>query len=264
MRLEGKAAIITGGGSGIGKTIALTFAREGADVVVADIDLPSAQSVADEVKSMGRQALAVKVDVTSSQNVNQMVRDTLDTFEKIDILVNNAGITKLAPPEEESEEQWDETMNINLKGQFLCGQAVGREMIKQKRGKIVNISSVNGHRGVGSSAAYAASKAGVLSLTKTLAVNWAKHNINVNSVSPGITITPIVEKAARSGGRSPEEFFKEMTKYTPLKRANKPEDIANAVLFLASSESDNMTGQDMVIDGGSLAIYPNHVDILLK
>jgi len=263
-RLASKVAIVTGGGSGIGKAVVITLAREGADVVVADIDLPLAQNVAAEIESMGRQSRAITVDVTSSQQVNQMVRDTLDAFKKIDILVNNAGITKLAPPEEESEAQWDETININLKGQFLCSQAVGREMIKQKRGKIINIASIAGHRGVATSAAYGASKAGVLSLTKTLAVNWAKHNINVNSVSPGTTITPIVEKVAKSGTMDPEEFFKEMTKYTPLRRANKPEDIANAVLFLASPESDNMTGQDIAIDGGSLAVYPNHLGLLLK
>lgn len=258
MRFQGKIAIVTGGGSGIGEAIVLALAKEGADVVVSDIDLPAAESVSNKVKSIGRMALPLKVDVTSKAQVNAMVEKTMDVFKKIDILVNNAGITKMALPEEESEEQWDQTIDINLKGQFLCSQAVGRQMIKQRHGKIVNIASTSGSRGTSTSVAYSASKGGVLALTKGLAVNWAKYNINVNAVSPGFTLTPIVEKAVKTSRRTMEDFVEDMVKYMPLKRPNKAEDIANAVLFLASSDADNMVGQEIVVDGGSLAVHPSH------
>lgn len=256
MRLTDKVAIVTGASSGIGHAIALTFAKEGADVVIADVDFQSAQNVADELELLGRHAEAVKVDVSNSQEVNQLVKKTLDTFKKIDILVNNAGIfTKMTPPEEISEADWDRTINVNLKGQFLCSQAVGRQMIRQKSGKIVNIASGSAHRITPKMVAYCVSKSGVLSLTKALAMDWAKYNINVNSVSPGLTITPIIEKSQQD----PKEFIERRSKTTPLKRVNKPQDIANAVLFLASSESDNMTGEDIIVDGGTCALHPGFV-----
>lgn len=251
MRLEKKKAIVTGAGSGIGRAIALTLAKEGADIVVADVDPGAAEKVASEVKSLGRRSLAIKVDVTKRNDVDQLVKKTLDTFETIDILVNNAGIVKHGPPEEETEASWDAMMAVNLKGEFLCSQAVGIQMIKQKRGKIVNIASTSGHRGMSKQAAYCASKAGVLGLTRTLAVNWAKHNINVNSVSPGVTVTPMLQKAIEDRGLTMDFYVRRI----PIGRANKPEDIANAVLFLASSESDNITGQDILVDGGMTALF---------
>jgi len=251
VRLEGKVAIVTGAGTGIGRAIALTFAREGANIVIADVDLNAAEGVASEIGSLGRQTLAMKVDVSDGKDVDELVQKTLDSFNTVDILVNNAGIVKLAPPEDESVADWDSMIDVNLKGQFLCSQAVGKQMIKQKRGKIVNIASTSGHRGMSRQAAYCASKAGVLGLTRTLAVNWAKYNINVNSVSPGTTMTPMLLKAIEDRGISIDYHLKKI----PLGRANKPEDIANAALFLASSESDNITGQDILVDGGMTALY---------
>jgi len=252
MRVEGKVAIVTGAGLGIGKAIALTLAKEGADVVVADVDLQSAEKVVDEVKSMGRKGLAVKVDVSKKEDVDQMVKKTLDAFKRIDILVNNAGTEKIAPSIELSEADWDRVIDVNLKGEFLCSQAVGREMIKQKRGKIINIASTAGYRAMPGMAAYSASKSGVQQLTKVLAIEWARYNINVNSVSPGFTMTPMVETIFREN----PEFLKDRVKAIPIQRANEPEEIANAVLFLASEESDTIVGQDIVVDGGSCAIHP--------
>ncbi len=193
MRLEGKIAIVTGAGRGIGEAIALTMAKEGANVVVNDVDLKLAKKVADEITLLGREALAVKADVSNGEEVNQLVNKTLDKFKKIDILVNNAGIGKVVLTVEETEAHWDNVIDINLKGQFLCTQAVGKQMIKQQRGKIVNIASIMAHVGSPGQAAYGASKSGVVELTRALAVEWARYNINVNAVSPGITMTLMVK-----------------------------------------------------------------------
>lgn len=258
MKLKGKVAIVTGAGRGIGRAIALILAKEGADIVIADIDLQSAGKAVDEVKSLGRQAQAVKVDVSKSDEVNQMVEQAMSSFKRIDILVNNAGINPMGPALEESEAQWDSTMAINLKGTFLCSQAVARQMVKQKQGKIVNIASLSGHRGIPGMVSYCTSKAGVLHLTRVLAVEWAKYNINVNAVAPGLTITELHDKVP--GG--PEAYRRERKKAVPLRRLNEPVDVANVVLFLASSESDNITGQGIVIDGGVCALHPGFVSAL--
>jgi len=245
--LEGKVAIVTGAGTGMGESHALALAKAGADIVVADIDLELAEKVAGEVESMGCRALAVKVDVSNSEEVKQLVKKTLDAFQKIDILINNAGIDRLYPAEELPEAEWDAMINVNLKGTFLCSQEVGRQMIKQKSGKIINIASTAANRGYQRQAAYSASKGGVLVLTKALAVEWAKYNINVNSVSPGTTMTPLfMAQGINVDGR---------IKRTPLGRLNKPENISDAVLFLASPASDNITGQDILVDGGVAALY---------
>lgn len=261
MKLEGKIAIVTGGASGIGRAIAHTFAKEGAIVVIADIDLPSSEKVVDEIKSLRGKAQAIKTDVTKSAEVNQLVGKTLDTFKKIDILVNNAGITLLALPEKESEAQWDSQIATNLKGPFLCSQAVGRQMIKQKRGKIVNIASTSAHRGTSKAAAYSASKGGVVSLSQVLAVDWAKYNINVNVVSPGTTLTPIIEKLGAEV-KDTQEFMRKRAEAIPLQRMNRPEEIASVVLFLVSAESDAMTGQVVIMDGGACALHPSAVSTL--
>ncbi len=180
-----------------------------------------------------------------------MVKLTLDSFSKIDILVNNAAISRSMPTVELPESEWDAHININLKGQFLCSQAVGREMLKQKRGKIINISSVSGHRGVPAFVAYSASKDGVHALTRSLAIEWARYNINVNSVSPGMTMTEMMDGLMKQA----PDMLRERVKRIPLKRPNQPEDIAKAVLFLASSESDNIIGQDIIVDGGCHALH---------
>ncbi len=255
MKLEGKVAIVTGAGQGIGKTVALTFAQEGANVVVNDVDLELAKRVADEIKSMGSKAKAIKADVSNSAEVNQLVNQTLDTFKRIDILVNNAGIDKLVPALELTEVQWDGMINVNLKGQFLCSQAVGRQMVKQKQGKIINIASIAAHVAMPGQVAYGASKGGVLQLTKVLAIEWAEYNINVNAVSPGATMTSMVEKIVKEN----PEILGNYLGRVPLRRIAKPEDIANAVLFLASAEADDITGQEIVVDGGISALHPGYV-----
>lgn len=252
MKLGKKVAIVTGAGSGIGKAIALAFARAGADVLIADIDLQSAKEAAGEIISLGRQAHAVKVDVSNSEEVCELVKKTLTYFTRIDILVNSAGVDKIVPAEELTEADWDGMISVNLKGTFLCSQAVGRQMIKQRRGKIINIASTGAHSGGVGQAAYCASKGGVLLLTKVLAIEWAKYNINVNSVSPGPTRTRFLEKLIKEY----PELLEVRQKMIPLRRLNKPDDIASAALFLASPESDNIVGQDIIVDGGACAAHP--------
>lgn len=255
MKLQEKVAIVTGGGQGIGRAIALAFAKEGANIVIGDIDLQLAKNVANELKSLGGTAQAIKADITNKEEVNQLVQKTVDNFKKIDILVNNAGVTEHMFVEEITDAHFDWIVNTNLKGLILCSQAVGREMIKQKRGKIINIASTTALRGVPGFAVYSASKAGVLAFTRVLAMEWAKYNINVNAVSPGMTLTEIAEKLSKED----PEFLKDRLKAIPLRRLNKPEDVASVFLFLASSESDNITGQEIIIDGGSAALHPGYV-----
>ena len=255
MRLERQVAIVTGAGRGIGRAIALTLAREGAAVVVNDVNLESAEQVAGEIKSRGGRARPVKADVSNGEEVNKLVQETLDSFKKIDILVNNAGFGKLIPAMEITEAQWDSIIDVNLKGQFLCSQAVARHMIKQKRGKIVNIAALSGRVAMPGLAAYGASKGGVLQLTKVLAVEWGEYNINVNAVSPGITMTSLAESAFKEK----PDLLKGYIERIPLRRAARTEDIADAVLFLSSSESDDITGQEITVDGGTSALHPGFV-----
>jgi NAD(P)-dependent dehydrogenase (short-subunit alcohol dehydrogenase family) len=254
MRLEGQIAIVTGASRGIGQAIALTLAKEGAAVIVNGRNIESIKKVVDEVKSLGGQALPVKADVSSSKEVNKLVEITLDKYQKIDILVNNAGVNELVPTLELTENQWYNIVDVNLKSQFLCSQAVARQMIEQKRGKIVNIASIGAHVGTPGQAAYAASKAGIVQLTKVLAVEWGKYSINVNAVSPGMTMTAMMESLIKE-----RPDFIEGIKRIPLRRPARPEDIANVVLFLVSSESDYITGQELIVDGGSLTIHPRMV-----
>ena len=254
MRLEGQVAIVTGAGQGIGRAVALTLAREGATVVVNDIDLEKAERVAEEIKSQGGQALPVQADVSVGDEVNNLVEKTLDSYKRVGILVNNAGVAKMTRFLELTEAEWDRTMNINIKGQFLCSKAVIAHMIKQERGKIVNIASLAAHIGAPGLAAYGASKGGVVQLTKALAVELGKFNIMVNAVSPGLTMTELIKSAVKD-----RPDFIEGIDRIPLRRAAEPEDIANAVLFLASSESDYITGQVIIVDGGLMAIHPRMV-----
>ncbi len=255
MRLERQVAIVTGAGRGIGRAIALTLAREGAAVVVNDVNLESAEQVAGEIKSRGGRARPVKADVSNGEEVNKLVQETLDSFKKIDILVNNAGFGKLIPAMEITEAQWDSIIDVNLKGQFLCSQAVAKYMIAQKRGKIVNIAALSGRVAMPGLAAYGASKGGVLQLTKVLAVEWGEYNINVNAVSPGITMTSLAESAFKEK----PDLLKGYIERIPLRRAARTEDIADAVLFLSSSESDDITGQEITVDGGTSALHPGFV-----
>lgn len=250
MKLNGKVAIVTGGGTGLGRAYALRLAEEGADIVIADIDPGTAKKVAGEVKSLGRRSLAIKIDVTRKADAERLAEKTAETFGKIDILVNNAGVTKFVPTTEMDKADWDKMIDVDLTGTLLCAQAVGRQMIKQRGGKIINIASVAAHRGLSGLAAYCAAKGGVVALTRALAVEWAQYNINVNSVSPGSTMTPMTVGTGLD--------IEKETKRTPLGRVNKPEDLVGTILFLASSASDNITGQDITVDGGITALYwPN-------
>ena len=251
-RLEGKVAIVTGAGRGIGRATALAFAKEGANVVVNDIDIEAAQSVAQEIEALNCKALAIKADVSKSDEVEKMVAETLQSFGSIDILVNNAGKGQSVRAEEQTEEEWDSILDTDLKGSFLCCRAVGKEMIKQKRGRIINIASVGAHCAVPGGSAYCAAKGGLVQLTKVLAIEWARYGINVNTVSPGFTLTPLTQPLEIV---SPEMYQERITKI-PLGWAAKAEDQANAVLFLASPESDHVTGQELIVDGGVLAAHP--------
>lgn len=249
MKLAGKVAIITGAGQGIGECTARRFAGEGASVVVGDINLEAATGVARDIQEAGGTALAVKADVSNKVEVEGLVNSALASFKSIHILVNNAGIVRHAPLLQMTEEDWDIVHDINLKGTFLCTQAVLGHMVRQRYGKIINISSIVATGALSETRAnYASSKAGVIQLTKATAREAGPHGINVNVIAPGLIITPMVLK-----GRTEEEveqFIQEWARQTALKRAGKPEDIASLALFLASDESSYVTGQVICCDGG--------------
>lgn len=265
--LSGKVALVTGAGrkKGIGRSIALRLAQEGADVAVNDIlktpdDLDpwdkeagwrGLDSLVAEIRSLGRRSLAITADITRSQEASNMVGKVVEEFGKIDILVNNAGICEFKPFLEITEEDWNKTIDINLKGYFLCGQAAAKEMAKQNSGVIVNIASIAmGQVGVGFPAIshYCASKGGIVAMTEAMALELASYNIRVNAIAPGAIDTPM----AASVKDDPKILEATLTR-VPLKRMGKPEEISNAVLFLASDASSYMTGSVMVVDGGWLA-----------
>lgn len=244
MNLEGKAALVTGASRGIGREIALELARQGANVAVNFSGSEAkANEVVDEIKALGREAFAVKCDVSNSEEVAAMVKGTIDTFGKLDILVNNAGITKDNLLMRMKEEEWDDVININLKGVFLCTKAVTRQMMKQRVGRIINIASIVGVSGNPGQANYVAAKAGVIGLTKTTAKELASRNITVNAIAPGFITTDMTDKLS-------EEVKAEMLKQIPLARLGEPKDIAKITAFLASDDSAYMTGQTLHIDGG--------------
>ncbi|MFH1622287.1 MAG: 3-oxoacyl-[acyl-carrier-protein] reductase [Candidatus Omnitrophota bacterium] len=243
MKLKDKVSLITGAARGIGKEIALAFAREGSDVVVCDVDLEAAQNTQKEIEGLGRRAMSFKVDVTDLRQIEEMANLILDKFSKIDILINNAGITKDNLILRMSEDDWDRVLSVNLKGAFNCMKIVSRHMLKKRYGKIVNVASIIGLIGNAGQANYAASKGGLIALTKSLAKELASRNINVNAVAPGFIETPMTEKLS-------EDYKKQMLENIPMGKFGKPEDVANVCLFLASSESGYMTGQVIVVDGG--------------
>jgi NAD(P)-dependent dehydrogenase (short-subunit alcohol dehydrogenase family) len=246
MRIPGKVAFVTGAASGNGRAIALLLAREGADVIVTDVNLQGVKETADMLEKLGRRAMAVDMDVTSASQINRVIRKSMEEFGKIDILVNNAGVIIHRPFLEMQEEIWDKVLDVNLKGVFLCSQAVAREMVKRNQGgKIINISSIAYWLAYPGACHYSASKGGVVQLTKSMAVELAPYKINVNSVAPGTIDTPMTEKALST----PEARAAEMS-HIPWGAIGKPIDVAYAALFLASSESDYITGTTLVVDGG--------------
>jgi len=243
LKLAGKVALVTGAAQGIGKAVALLLARNGADMVVSDINLEKAEETAKEVQTLGRKALAIKVDVAKLGDVEKMVEGILAQFGKVDILVNNAGIARDKLILRMTEEDWDAVLNINLKGTFNCTKAVVRHMSKQKSGKIVNIASVVGEMGNAGQGNYAASKAGVIGFTKTIAREFAQRGINVNAIAPGYIETPMTDAL-------PEKAKEELKRLIPMDRLGRPEDVAEAVLFLVSEASSYITGQVLNVNGG--------------
>jgi NAD(P)-dependent dehydrogenase (short-subunit alcohol dehydrogenase family) len=244
--LKDKVAIITGSGKGIGKAIALEFAKAGAGVVVNDINLEEAEKVAKEIHDMGGKALAIRADVTRSEEIQEMIKDTLMKFEKIDILVNNAGVITFDSFLDIKEEDLDRTLAVDLKGVFLCSQAVVRRMIEQGTGgKIINIASAEGFIGHPKLLHHCAAKAAVIELTKEMASELAQYKINVNAVGPGIIETDGIKDFLKDHAHK-----KSIIDKIALKRMGRPEDIAEAVVFLASRKSDYITGKTIFIDGG--------------
>jgi 3-oxoacyl-[acyl-carrier protein] reductase len=244
MRLEGKVALVTGASRGIGREIAFELAREGASVAVNYAGSEAkALEVVDGIKAMGRDAFAIQADVSSSDSVTEMVKETIEHFGKLDILVNNAGITKDNLLMRMKESEWDDVININLKGVFLCTKAVTRQMMKQRGGRIINISSIVGVSGNPGQANYVAAKSGVIGLTKTTAKELSSRGITVNAIAPGFITTDMTDKLN-------EDVKSEMLKQIPLARFGEPKDIARTVIFLASEDGAYMTGQTLHIDGG--------------
>ncbi|HEX7909013.1 MAG TPA: glucose 1-dehydrogenase [Paraburkholderia sp.] len=246
--LEGKVAIITGGGRGMGKEIASIFSKAGANVAVCDLSLSNLTEVEEEIKAGGGQCLSIATDISNKEQVEKMMENVCAHFGKIDILINNAGICISSSLLETSVEEWDANMSVNLKGTFLCLQAAAKYMVQQRYGKIVNISSICGRGAVSEGIAYSASKAGVIQVTCNAAAELGKYNINVNSIAPGFVATPLVRE-----GKTPEEYaamIKEFSKPTVLGKTGLPKDIANAALFLVSDESAYISGQIIPVDGG--------------
>jgi 2-deoxy-D-gluconate 3-dehydrogenase len=249
--LEGKAAVVTGGGSGIGRSIALGLAQAGANVVITELPgkMEAAQTTAELVRSTGKQAVTVELDVTSTASIASMVDQACGAFGRIDVLVNNAGIIIRKKAVEVSEEEWDKVMDVNLKGVFFTSQAVGKQMIRQKAGKIINIASINGVIGSAERSSYTASKAGVINLTRTLAAEWAEFGIHVNAIGPTYLLTPLTENLFAN-----DSFREDYFRRQPIQRIGTPEDLVGAVIFLASPASDLVTGHTIMVDGGWTAV----------
>jgi gluconate 5-dehydrogenase len=245
--LTGKVGIVTGGSGGIGRVLAIGLAKHGADVVVTSRTLAKLEPVAAEIQALGRKAKAIPCDVTSDRSVKDMVDRVVKEFSRIDILVNAAGINIRNSAEDIPVEDWQKVMDFNARGTFICCQAVGRVMIKQKSGKIVNLSSVRGRYGAPSGAiAYSPSKGAVDTLTRTLACEWAKYNILVNAVAPTLIETDLTRQALAN-----PEFARTMKARIPLGRWGFPEDVIGPTVFLASKASDFVTGQIIYVDGGT-------------
>lgn len=241
--LNGRVAMVTGASRGLGKAMAIGLAEAGAKVAVTDV-LGTNETVT-EIRRRGKEAIGMKVDVSKKREAGRMVGEVVKKWGRLDILVNNAGIFRTAPAEKITEEEWEKVMAVNLKGQFLCAQEAGRQMSKQKSGRIINIASIAGQFGFANSAAYNASKAGIILLTKTLAVEWGKYGIRVNAICPGVFATAMTSDFLK------DKSFKEMVKKrVPLGREGKAEELAGAVIFLASEASSYITGHALVVDGG--------------
>jgi len=243
MKLKDKVSLITGGGQGIGLAIAQLFASEGSDISLCDVNQDSLNRAAQEIKSRGRECVTFVADVAKPDQVSGMVNKILDKFGKIDIVVNNAGITRDSLLVRMDEKGWDQVLNVNLKGTFNCSKAAARPMMKARGGKIINIASIIGIIGNPGQANYAASKGGVIALTKTMAKELASRNINVNAIAPGFIKTAMTDKLS-------EDVKQAMLKEIPLNRLGEQADVANLALFLAGEDSNYITGHVIQVDGG--------------
>ena len=261
MRLAGKVAIVTGGGSGIGRGIVLALAREGADIAIPDIQPLNAEKVADEVKTLGRKAFALKTDVTSTGDVKTMIDRARETLGRIDILVNNAGMA--SPPglpfTNNTEEDWDRTFAVNTKSVLLTCKAVAPYFIERKARRIINIASIAGPLSALTMPPYSVAKQGVITFTRIVAKELAAHRITVNAICPGVLWTDFWQKLAAHiaatnpafAGMTPRQVFeKRVTDIVPMKCEQTPEDIGNAAVFLASDDARYITGQALMVDGG--------------
>jgi NAD(P)-dependent dehydrogenase (short-subunit alcohol dehydrogenase family) len=243
--LESKVVIVTGGASGLGKAMVEAFAEEGATVVIADVNKADGLQFASDLSSQGKQADFLFLDVSDAEQVNTAIDSVFKKYGKIDVLCNNAGVNVRKFALDISPEEWQKVINVNLSGMFYCAQSVGRVMVQQKSGKIINTASVSAVRGHLKRAPYASAKGGVYQMTKVLAHEWGQYNVNVNAIGPGFVETPLTSKLINGPG-----VREEMTSKIPMKRLGKTEDIVGPVLFLASDCSSYITGQLILIDGG--------------
>lgn len=243
MNLKSKVVLVTGSGRGLGKTIAMKLAMEGADIVINDVNIKNAEETAREIEALGRKTLVSNASVSEREQVEKMFDEIKNKFGRLDILVNNAGITKDSLLSKMTEEQWRQVIDVNLTGVFNCTQLAAILMKEQKSGKIVNLSSIAGQMGNVGQLNYSATKAGVIGMTKTLAKELARFNVNVNAIAPGIIKTPMTDVI-------PEKVMDGMLKQIPLGRIGMPEDIANLVKFLVSEDSSYITGQVIACNGG--------------
>ena len=249
MLVAGKVAVVTGGGMGIGESIAKAFAQEGADIVIGDINLESAQKVIKDIEKMGREGLAVRMDVSVKEDVDRLAEEALGKFGKIDLLINNAGISQLPLSILTLDiETWDKVNSIDYRGTYLCSRRIGQEMVKQKSGVVINIASIIGLASA-PLVAYGPAKSGVIMLTRILACEWGRHNVRVNAIAPGYTLTPLLKGMFERGERDPKDILQR----TPMGKMVEPEDIANAALFLCSEKARFITGVTIPVDAGVVA-----------
>lgn len=245
--LTGRVALVTGGSRGIGRALALGLASAGADVAVVSRRLEQCREVEEKIKALGKRSLSFAADVVSVKGAEQVIGEVVRVMGRLDVLVNNAGLNSICDARQVSEQEWDQVIDVNLKAVFFWSQAAAKVMVEKGSGKIINVASVGGVIGESKMAAYAASKAGVISLTKSLAREWGRYNIQVNSLGPGYIETDMNEEALKD-----ERVYNSIVSTIPLRRIGKVEDLIGPAVFLASSASDFVTGHTLFVDGGRL------------